>query len=201
MTNITSFNQPTIQPSIHLIHQCELLLRRLTAANNNNNCNGSNNNVNFTALPNALHRASSPSLNLNTQVSSLLSTDKDSGMGSPVGSSRSARLRRRKYKSAATVSWLAQANTLHPRVSQRAVAAFNGLGNALTNAHASNDGGKHIAVIDCGMGEDYDVTAQALDGLEEGGDGGEGGVSANERLLKIILAQDETIHRQLALLR
>ncbi|XP_039967160.1 uncharacterized protein LOC120779079 [Bactrocera tryoni] len=185
--------------------ECELLLRRLTAANSNgngnNNCNGNSNNGTFTALPNALHRASSPSLNLNTQVSSLLSTDKDSGMGSPVGSSRSARLRRRKYKSAATVSWLAQANTLHPRVSQRAVAAFSGLGNALTNAQASKGGGKHIAVIDCGMGEEDDVAADALDGLGVGVDGGEGGVSANERLLKIILAQDETIHRQLALLR
>ncbi|XP_011203663.2 uncharacterized protein LOC105226479 [Bactrocera dorsalis] len=185
--------------------ECELLLRRLTAANSsghgNNNCNGNSNNGTFTALPNALHRASSPSLNLNTQVSSLLSTDKDSGMGSPVGSSRSARLRRRKYKSAATVSWLAQANTLHPRVSQRAVAAFSGLGNALTNAQATKGGGKHIAVIDCGMGEEDDVAADALDGLEVGIDGGDGGVSANERLLKIILAQDETIHRQLALLR
>ncbi|XP_018803843.1 PREDICTED: uncharacterized protein LOC108978156 [Bactrocera latifrons] len=179
--------------------ECELLLRRLTAVNSNGN--GNSNNGTFSALPNALHRASSPSLNLNTQVSSLLSTDKDSGMGSPVGSSRSARLRRRKYKSAATVSWLAQANTLHPRVSQRAVAAFSGLGNALTNAQVSKGGGKHIAVIDCGMGEEDDVTADALDGLGVGVDGGEGGVSANERLLKIILAQDETIHRQLALLR
>ncbi|XP_013112860.2 uncharacterized protein LOC106091016 [Stomoxys calcitrans] len=77
------------------------------------------------------------------QLSSLISTDKDSGMGSPVGSARSAKFRRRKHKSS---QWLAQANTLHPKLSR--------------------------------------CTA-----------------TANERLLKIILAQDETIQRQLSLLR
>ncbi|XP_053957138.1 uncharacterized protein LOC128862503 [Anastrepha ludens] len=171
--------------------ECELLLRRLAAANS---INATTNGATFTALPAALQRSSSPSLNFNTQVSSLLSTDKDSGMGSPVGSSRSARLRRRKYKSATTVSWLAQANTLHPRVSQRAVAAFSGLGNTLTNAHGGNSNSKHIAAIEQALGEDTLLATDGLDGLG-------GGVSANERLLKIILAQDETIHRQLALLR
>lgn len=66
--------------------------------------------------------------------------DKDSGMGSPVGSSRSAKFRRKKYK---VVNWLAQGNTMHPK--------------------------SHKA--------------------------------SNERLMKIILAQDETIHRQLSLIR
>ncbi|XP_005185690.1 uncharacterized protein LOC101899308 [Musca domestica] len=112
--------------------ECELLLRRLgpapvTAyANNNNSNNNSSSNT-----------ANTP------QLSSLISTDKDSGMGSPVGSARSAKFRRRKHKSS---QWLAQANTLHPKLSR--------------------------------------CTA-----------------TANERLLKIIMAQDETIQRQLSLLR
>lgn len=79
----------------------------------------------------------------------LLSTDKDSGMGSPVCSSRSNRLRRRKHKSCSSSSWLAQSNTLHPKFTQRCLNAPD----------------------------------------------------ANERLLEIILAQDETIHRQLSMLR
>lgn len=90
------------------------------------------------------HLGPAPAVYINNttpQLSSLISTDKDSGMGSPVGSARSAKFRRRKHKSS---QWLAQANTLHPKLSR------------------------------C-MG--------------------------NERLMKIILAQDETIQRQLSLLR
>ncbi|XP_073842477.1 uncharacterized protein [Musca autumnalis] len=105
--------------------ECELLLRRLgpapMAAYANNNHSSAN----------------------TPQLSSLISTDKDSGMGSPVGSARSAKFRRRKHKSS---QWLSQANTLHPKLSR--------------------------------------CTA-----------------TANERLLKIIMAQDETIQRQLSLLR
>ncbi|XP_067648130.1 serine-rich adhesin for platelets [Eurosta solidaginis] len=200
--------------------ECELLLRHLSAANNinSNNTNinsNTNNGTALTALPTTMQRRLiSPTLHLNTQVSSLLSTDKDSGMGSPVGSSRSARLRRRKYKSAATVSWLAQANTLHPRVSQRAVAAFTGLSNTLNNgAHNGNDSkwcsagesfGKHLpALIEHALRDaDGLEVANALNGLGAGvGVGLEAGGSANERLLKIILAQNETINRQLVLLR
>ncbi|XP_037807911.1 histone-lysine N-methyltransferase, H3 lysine-79 specific [Lucilia sericata] len=91
------------------------------------------------------HLGPAPAVYINNttpQLSSLISTDKDSGMGSPVGSARSAKFRRRKHKSS---QWLAQANTLHPKLSR------------------------------CTMG--------------------------NERLMKIILAQDETIQRQLSLLR
>uniref|UniRef100_A0A1B0B6M0 Ras-associating domain-containing protein n=1 Tax=Glossina palpalis gambiensis TaxID=67801 RepID=A0A1B0B6M0_9MUSC len=95
--------------------ECELLLRRLGPA--------------------PAH------INTTPQFSSLISTDKDSGMGSPVGSARSAKFRRRKHKSS---QWLAHGNTLHPNLSR---------------------------------------------------------CSANERLMKIILAQDETIQRQLSLLR
>ncbi|XP_075162248.1 uncharacterized protein LOC142234922 [Haematobia irritans] len=101
--------------------ECELLLRRLGPA----------------PMSGYAHNTATP------QMSSLISTDKDSGMGSPVGSARSAKFRRRKHKSS---QWLAQANTLHPKLSR--------------------------------------CTA-----------------TANERLLKIILAQDETIQRQLSLLR
>uniref|UniRef100_A0A1A9W3B0 Ras-associating domain-containing protein n=1 Tax=Glossina brevipalpis TaxID=37001 RepID=A0A1A9W3B0_9MUSC len=95
--------------------ECELLLRRLGPA--------------------PAH------INTTPQFSSLISTDKDSGMGSPAGSARSAKFRRRKHKSS---QWLAYGNTLHPKLSR---------------------------------------------------------CSANERLMKIILAQDETIQRQLSLLR
>ncbi|TMW48759.1 hypothetical protein DOY81_006159 [Sarcophaga bullata] len=90
------------------------------------------------------HLGPAPAIYINNttpQLSSLISTDKDSGMGSPVGSARSAKFRRRKHKSS---QWLAQANTLHPKLSR---------------------------------------------------------CTANERLMKIILAQDETIQRQLSLLR
>ncbi|XP_065361880.1 uncharacterized protein LOC135955457 [Calliphora vicina] len=90
------------------------------------------------------HLGPAPAVYINNttpQLSSLISTDKDSGMGSPVGSARSAKFRRRKHKSS---QWLAQANTLHPKLSR---------------------------------------------------------CTGNERLMKIILAQDETIQRQLSLLR
>ncbi|XP_055382484.1 histone-lysine N-methyltransferase, H3 lysine-79 specific [Condylostylus longicornis] len=42
--------------------------------------------------------------------------DKDSGMGSPIGSSNSAIMRRRKHRaSKSTAAWVTQANTMHPK--------------------------------------------------------------------------------------
>ncbi|XP_030385685.1 uncharacterized protein LOC115632600 [Scaptodrosophila lebanonensis] len=136
-----------VLPARHTLarKECELLLRHLGALPLGQ--------PKTTVTASTEVATASPSPNSNNKVSSLLSTDKDSGMGSPMGSSRSARFRRRGKHRAATGARNSQIqqNQRQEQTLQPQQTRYN--------------------------------------------------ACPNERLMKIILAQDETIHRQLSLLR
>lgn len=87
-----------------------------------------------------------------------MSTDKDSGMGSPMGSSRSERFRRRRDR-----------------------------GKAMRGSVAAT-----VATT---------VATTMLDVVDDDTQANPKQVNPNERLMHIILAQDETINRQMSLLK
>ncbi|XP_051859413.1 probable E3 ubiquitin-protein ligase bre1 isoform X1 [Drosophila albomicans] len=118
-----------------------------------------------------------------------MSTDKDSGMGSPVGSSRSERFRRRRGKQRASIAAAAAAAT--KSVAQMALQRAAGD----QQPKRSKQQQQQQQQLQQQQSEQQQAEGEQEEEEKEHCNG-----NPNERLMNIILAQDETIHRQMCLL-
>ncbi|KAH8302471.1 hypothetical protein KR044_007065 [Drosophila immigrans] len=154
---------------------CELQLRNLARAT--------------PALTSA--RVNNQSHNHNQLFSMLsMSTDKDSGMGSPVGSSRSERFRRRrgKQRSAPAPATTTATTTAAKSVAQMALhRAAGDQQPKRSKQQLQRQQQQHAEQLQA-QGEQEEEQKEHCNG------------NPNERLMNIILAQDETINRQMYLL-